>query len=158
MDSDGQSELTGNPDLTSSSIGELTDVDTSSVNHVPSDGQVLTWQTSHNHWMQMDTSIPGLQKNTGGVPITNPEVNLGAGDQLTWSDGTVGRGQIGGITNTGTQPVYVTDTELDMRLSSHDQALLSSCQILTQQTTSHQAVHSHRLTQLDYERVVGTIP
>ncbi len=103
-----QSELTA-PDLTSSSIGELTDVDTSSANHVPTDGQVLTWNASHNHWMPMDTSIPG-SANTGGVPITNPEANLGAGDQLTWSDGIVGRGQIGGITNTGTQPVYVTDT------------------------------------------------
>ena len=48
--------------------------------------------------------------NTGGVPITSPEGGLDAGDVLTWSDGTVGRGQIGGITNTGTQPTYVTDT------------------------------------------------
>ena len=31
---------------------------------------------------------------------------------LTWSDGTVGKGQIGGITNTGTQPTYVTSSEL----------------------------------------------
>ena len=103
-----QSELTA-PDLTSSSIGELTDVDTSSANHVPTDGQVLTWHASHNHWMPMDTSIPG-SANTGGVPITNPEANLGAGDQLTWSDGVVGRGQIGGFTNSGTQPLYVTDS------------------------------------------------
>ena len=49
--------------------------------------------------------------NTGGVPITSPESGLSAGDQLTWSDGTVGRGQIGGITNTGTQPTYVTDSD-----------------------------------------------
>ena len=50
--------------------------------------------------------------NTGGVPITSPEGELDAGDVLTWSDGTVGRGQIGGITNTGTQPTYVTSSEL----------------------------------------------
>ena len=50
--------------------------------------------------------------NTGGVPITSPEGGLDAGDVLTWSDGTVGRGQIGGITNTGTQPTYVTSSEL----------------------------------------------
>ena len=48
--------------------------------------------------------------DTGGVPITSPTGGLGAGDVLTWSDGTVGRGQIGGITNTGTQPTYVTDS------------------------------------------------
>ena len=105
-----QSELTA-PDLTSSSIGELTDVETASAGHVPSDGQVLTWHASMSHWMPMDVSIPG-SANTGGVPITNPEANLGAGDQLTWSDGIVGRGQIGGITNTGTQPTYVTSSEL----------------------------------------------
>ena len=50
--------------------------------------------------------------NTGGVPISSPESGLDAGDVLTWSDGTVGRGQIGGITNTGTQPTYVTSSEL----------------------------------------------
>lgn len=50
--------------------------------------------------------------NTGGVPITSPESGLDAGDVLTWSDGTVGRGQIGGITNTGAQPPYVTSSEL----------------------------------------------
>jgi len=49
--------------------------------------------------------------NTGGVPITSPEGGLDAGDVLTWSDGIAGKGQIGGITNTGTQPVYVTDTD-----------------------------------------------
>ena len=48
--------------------------------------------------------------DTGGVPITSPTGGLDAGDVLTWSDGTVGRGQIGGITNTGTQPTYVTDS------------------------------------------------
>ena len=48
--------------------------------------------------------------NTGGVPITSPEGGLDAGDVLTWSDGTVGKGQIGGFTNSGTQPLYVTDS------------------------------------------------
>lgn len=49
--------------------------------------------------------------DTGGIPITSPTGGLDAGDVLTWSDGIAGKGQIGGITNTGTQPVYVTDSD-----------------------------------------------
>ena len=38
-------------------IGDLTDVDTSSAGHVPSDGQALVWDAGMNHWMPADASI-----------------------------------------------------------------------------------------------------
>ncbi len=38
-------------DISNHSIGGLSDVETSSANHVPSDGDVLVWNESHNHWM-----------------------------------------------------------------------------------------------------------
>lgn len=47
-------------DISNHSIGGLSDVETSSAGHVPSDGDVLVWNESHNHWM------PGQgQQNAG---------------------------------------------------------------------------------------------
>jgi hypothetical protein len=47
-------------DISNHSIGGLSDVETSSANHVPSDGDVLVWNESHNHWMpgQGSTALP----------------------------------------------------------------------------------------------------
>ena len=40
-----------------SSIDDLTDVDTSSAGHVPADGQSLVWNESMGHWMPSDASL-----------------------------------------------------------------------------------------------------
>ena len=44
------------------SIGDLPDVDTSSADHIPADGQSLVWNASMNHWMPADATldIPSL--------------------------------------------------------------------------------------------------
>ena len=101
---DGHWIATAQSELSGLGIDDLSDVQTTGTGHVPSDGQTLVWNAGHNHWMPGDIEIPG-SGNTGGVAITSPEGDLATGDVLTWSDGVVGRGQIGGITNTGTQPV-----------------------------------------------------
>ena len=107
---DGHWIATAQSELSGLGIDDLSDVQTTGTGHVPSDGQTLVWNAGHNHWMPGDIEIPG-SGNTGGVAITSPEGDLATGDVLTWSDGVVGRGQIGGITNTGTQPQYVTDSD-----------------------------------------------
>ena len=98
-----QSELTA-PDLTSSSIGELTDVQTTGTGHVPSDGQTLVWNAGHNHWMPGDIAIPGAA-NTGGVTITNPEGDLAEGQSLQWHTGTI-TGQFAGGGHNSNAPTW----------------------------------------------------
>jgi len=93
-----QSELSG------LSVDDLSDVDLTT--NAPTSGQTIVWDGS-----KFVPGEAGNSGNTGGVPITSPEGDIATGDVLTWSDGVVGRGQIGGITNTGTQPVYVTDSD-----------------------------------------------
>jgi hypothetical protein len=40
-----------------SSIDDLTDVDTSSADHIPTDGQSLVWNQAMGHWMPSDASL-----------------------------------------------------------------------------------------------------
>ena len=52
--------VNGQTGTASLGIDDLTDVDTSSGGHVPTDGQVLTWNNGHSHWMPMNlpSSVP----------------------------------------------------------------------------------------------------
>lgn len=60
------------------SINDLTDVMTSgtmnAIDHVPSDGQVLTWDASMNHWMPKDT--------TEGLATVSEDLNPSLGGDL----------------------------------------------------------------------------
>jgi len=38
------------------SIGDISDVETTAAGHVPTDGQALVWNASHNHWMPGDVT------------------------------------------------------------------------------------------------------
>lgn len=75
------------------SINDLTDVMTSgtmnAIDHVPSDGQVLTWDASMNHWMPKDTteglvtvsedlnpSLGGDLNTAGNNIISSPNVDI----------------------------------------------------------------------------------
>ena len=48
-------------------ITDLTDVDTSSAGHVPTDGQFLSWDESMGHWMPATVTIPE-------VPVNNLDI------------------------------------------------------------------------------------
>jgi hypothetical protein len=65
-----------------SSIDDLSDVDTSSAGHVPSDGQVLGWDQAMAHWMPVDAAASSLGELTD-VVIPAPS----SGDFLSY-DGT----------------------------------------------------------------------
>ena len=49
--------VNGQTGTVSLSIDDMTDVDTSSTNHIPSDGQSLVWDAAMGHWMPKDASI-----------------------------------------------------------------------------------------------------
>lgn len=113
-----QSELA--PDLSTTSIGALTDVETASAGHVPSDGQVLTWHASMNHWMPGDIAIPGAA-NTGGVAITNPEGDLVEGQSLQWHTGTI-TGQFAGGGHNSIAPTWQPGTVWEVGWADPDPA------------------------------------
>ena len=53
-------------------LSSLSDVDTTSLNHTPDDGEVLTWHQTHGHWMPMSpqagsswSSAPASATSTG---------------------------------------------------------------------------------------------
>jgi len=50
--------VNGKSGVVSLGIGDLTDVDTSSAGHVPSDGQYLVWNAGMNHWMPATLVVP----------------------------------------------------------------------------------------------------
>ena len=56
-------------DISNHGIGGLSDVETSSAGHIPSDGDFLVWNESHNHWM------PGQ----GSTTLTDGGAGSGAG-------------------------------------------------------------------------------
>ena len=81
-------------------IDDLTDVDTSSPGHVPTDGQALVWDAGMNHWM------PGTVSSSGGGIPEAPEDNKVYGrENATWvvvTDGETGpvlsvNGQTGAV-------------------------------------------------------------
>lgn len=79
----GGIKITGdiNADLATASIGALSDVDTSSVGHVPSDGDSLIWHDSMNHWMPGTPSL--TLDDISNVNLTsNPPTT---GQVLSWS-------------------------------------------------------------------------
>ena len=59
-----------------SSISDLTDVDTSSSGHVPSNGQALVWNQSMSHWM------PGTVSGSGGGTLVADGGNFANGTSL----------------------------------------------------------------------------
>ena len=59
-----------------SSISDLTDVDTSSSGHVPSNGQALVWNQSMSHWM------PGTVSGSGGGTLVADGGNFASGTSL----------------------------------------------------------------------------
>ena len=48
------------PDLSTQSIGELLDVQVTGANHVPAQGDVLSWHASMNHWMPVAPTLAAL--------------------------------------------------------------------------------------------------
>jgi hypothetical protein len=79
------------------SIGDISDVDTSAVGHVPTDGQALVWNASHNHWMPGDVSIDLSGDVTMGT-VVDPTA-AGASVSQIIADGAF---KIGGVQfNTG---------------------------------------------------------
>ena len=81
-------------------IDDLTDVDTSSPGHVPTDGQALVWDAGMSHWM------PGTVSSSGGGIPEAPEDNKVYGrENATWvvvADGETGpvlsvNGQTGAV-------------------------------------------------------------
>lgn len=76
------------------SLASLSDVDTTSLNHTPDDGEVLTWHDSHSHWMPMtppagaDGAI-GPQGPAGVDGAVGPQGPAGA-DGSDGADGSVG--------------------------------------------------------------------
>lgn len=79
----GGIKITGdiNADLATASIGALSDVDTSSVGHVPSDGDSLLWHDSMGHWMPGTPSL--TLDDISNVNLTsNPPT---VGQVLSWS-------------------------------------------------------------------------
>ena len=58
------------------SISDLTDVDTSSSGHVPSNGQALVWNQSMSHWM------PGTVSGSGGGTLVADGGNFASGTSL----------------------------------------------------------------------------
>ena len=147
-----QSELTA-PDLTSSVIGELSDVETRSAGHVPSDGQVLTWHDSMNHWMPMDISIPGAA-NTGGVAITNPEGDLVEGQSLQWHTGTI-TGHFAGGGHNSNGPTWQPQTMWDLSWVNPDGADNKANPDPTDYWGHVGATSQAVIDANDYERIVG---
>ena len=79
----GGIKITGdiNADLATASIGALSDVDTSSVGHVPTDGDSLIWHDAMNHWMPGTPSL--TLDDISNVNLTsNPPTT---GQVLSWS-------------------------------------------------------------------------
>lgn len=79
----GGIKITGdiNADLATASIDALSDVDTSSVGHVPSDGDSLLWNNAMSHWMPGTPSLT-LDDITNVNLTSNPPT---VGQVLSWS-------------------------------------------------------------------------
>jgi hypothetical protein len=79
----GGIKITGdiNADLATASIGALSDVDTSSVGHVPSDGDSLLWHDSMGHWMPGTPSLTLDDISNVNLTSNPPTVN----QVLSWS-------------------------------------------------------------------------
>jgi hypothetical protein len=68
-------------------INALTDVDTSSPGHVPTDGQALVWDANMNHWM------PGTVESAGGIPEAPEDNKVYGRENAEWvvvADGETG--------------------------------------------------------------------
>ena len=76
----GKFVLGSGTDLSTKSIDELTDVDTSSSGHVPNNGDFLQWNGSHNHWM------PGVPSATVSATSDTPPSNPIDGEMWWESD------------------------------------------------------------------------
>ena len=80
-------------------IDDLTDVDTSSPGHVPTNGQALVWNTSMSHWM------PGTVEGGGGIPEAPEDNKVYGRENAEWvvvADGETGpvlsvNGQTGSV-------------------------------------------------------------
>jgi hypothetical protein len=62
--------------ITNESVGDLSDVDTTTVS--PTDGQVLTWDNATSVWMPMDTGAPTVLSanlNASGFEITDAQLD-----------------------------------------------------------------------------------
>ena len=60
--------VNGQGGVVSLGIGDLTDVETASAGHVPSEGQVLTWHASMNHWMPVTIEFPDNSLDIASLP------------------------------------------------------------------------------------------
>ena len=58
--------VNGKTGVVSLAMSDLTDVDTTSTGHVPSDGQYLVWHASMNHWMP--GTLPDNQLDIAALP------------------------------------------------------------------------------------------
>lgn len=80
-------------------IDDLTDVDTSSPGHVPTNGQALVWNASMSHWM------PGTVEGGGGIPEAPEDNKVYGRENAEWvvvADGETGpvlsvNGQTGAV-------------------------------------------------------------
>ena len=60
--------VNGQDGVVSLSIDNLTDVDTSSADHIPTDGQALVWKSAMSHWMPETIGGSGGSLNIGLLP------------------------------------------------------------------------------------------
>ena len=60
--------VNGQGGVVSLGIGDLTDVETASAGHVPSDGQALIWDAAMNHWMPSTIEIPDNSLDIASLP------------------------------------------------------------------------------------------
>ena len=60
--------VNGQGGVVSLGIGDLTDVEIASAGHVPSEGQVLTWHASMNHWMPVTIEFPDNSLDIASLP------------------------------------------------------------------------------------------
>lgn len=86
------------------SIGDITDVETTAAGHVPTDGQALVWNASHNHWMPGDVSIDLSGDVTMGT-VVDPTA-AGASVSQIIADGAF---KIGGVRFISPDPSADTD-------------------------------------------------
>ena len=80
--------VNGQTGAVSLDIDDLTDVDTSSPGHVPTDGQALVWDAGMSHWM------PGTVSSSGdGIPEAPIDNKVYGRENATWvvvADGETG--------------------------------------------------------------------
>ena len=60
--------VNGQSGIVSLSLTSLTDVETSTADHIPTDGQALVWSTAMNHWMPSTIETPDNSLDIASLP------------------------------------------------------------------------------------------